>query len=47
MLLKTDARFEEKPICSFKNDNSDVNFDPSSQKSKKFALTLVPFVQSV
>ena len=47
MLLKTDARFKEKPICSFKNNNNEVNFDPGSQKSKTFALRLVPFVQSV
>ena len=38
MILKSDAKFEEKPICCFKNDKNLVNFDPSTQKSKKFAL---------
>ena len=37
MILKIDAKFEEKPIC-FKNDKNLVNFDPSTQKSPKFAL---------
>ena len=38
MTLKIDAKFEEKPICCFKNDKNLVNFDPSTQKSPKFAL---------
>ena len=38
MILKSDAKFEEKPICCFKNDKNLVNFDPSTQKSKTFAL---------
>ena len=38
MILKNDAKFEEKPICCFKNDKNLVNFDPSPQKSQKFAL---------
>ena len=38
MILKSDAKFEEKPICSFKNDKSWVNFDPSTQQSQIFAL---------
>ena len=38
MILKNDAKFEEKPICRFKNDKNLVNFDPSTQKSQKFAL---------
>ena len=38
MILKSDAKFEEKPIRCFKNDKNLVNFDPSTQKSKKFAL---------
>ena len=37
MILKSDAKFEEKPICYFKNDKTLVNFDPSTQKSQKFA----------
>ena len=47
MILKIDAKFEEKPICSFKNDKNLVNFDPTTQKSQEFALSLVPFVQSI
>ena len=38
MILKSDAKFEEKPICCFKNDKNLVNFDLSTQKSPKFAL---------
>ena len=38
MILKSDAKFEEKPICCFKNDKNLVNFDPSTQKSQKFTL---------
>ena len=47
MILKIDAKFEEKPICCFKIDKNLVNFDPSTQKSPKFVLWLVPFVQSI
>ena len=47
MPLKIDAKFEEKLICCFKNDKNLVNFDPSTQKSQKFALSLVPIVQSI
>ena len=35
---KYEAKFEEKLICCFKNDKNLVNFDPSTRKSKKFAL---------
>ena len=38
MILKRDAKFEEKSICCFKNDNNLVNFDPTTEKSQKFAL---------
>ena len=38
MILKSDARFEKKLICYFKNDKNLLNFDPSTQKSQKFAL---------
>ena len=31
-------KFEGKLICCFKNDKNLVNFDPSTQKSPKFAL---------
>ena len=46
MILKSDAKFEEQLICYFKNDKNLVNFDPSTQKSKKSTLWLIPFVQS-
>ena len=36
--LKNDAKFEETPICCFKNDNNLVNFHPRTQKSQKFAI---------
>ena len=36
--LKSDAKFEEKVFCCFKNDKNLVNFDPSTRKSQKFAL---------
>ena len=38
MTLKSDAKFEEKPICCLKNDKNLVNFNPRTQKSQKFAL---------
>ena len=47
MTLKIDVKFEEKLICCFKNDKNLVNFDPSTQKSQKFALSLVSIVQSI
>ena len=31
MMLKSDAKFEEKPICCFKNDKNFVNFNLSTQ----------------
>ena len=40
MTLKIDATFEEKLICSFKNDKNLVKFDPNKQKSQKFAISL-------
>ena len=45
--LKIDAKFEEKLICCFKNDKNLLNFDPHTQKSQKFALSLVPIVRSI
>ena len=39
LILKTDAKFEQKLICCFKIDKNLVNFDPGTQKSPKFALT--------
>ena len=38
MTLKSDAKFEEKPICCFKNDTNLMKYDPGTQKSPKFAL---------
>ena len=42
-----EAKFEEKLICCFKNDKNLVNFELSTQKSQKFALSLVPIVQRI
>ena len=36
--MKSDAKFEEKPICCSKNDRNLVNFDMSTKKLKAFAL---------
>ena len=33
MILKSDAKFEEKRICCLKNNKNLVNFGPSTQKS--------------
>ena len=39
MTMKNDARFEKELTCQFKIDMKNLtNFDPSAQKSKKFAL---------
>ena len=37
MTLKSDAKFEEKPIC-FENDKNLVNFDPITQVLKLCTL---------
>ena len=34
MTLKSDAKFEEKLICCFKNDTNLVNFDLSTRNSQ-------------
>ena len=47
MILKSGAKFEEKLIFCYKTDKNLVNFDPSTKKSKKSALCLVPFVQNI
>ena len=47
MTLKTDAKFEEKLICCFKNDKNMVKFDPSTRRSPKLALSFAPIVQSI
>ena len=36
MTLKSDAKFEEKLICYFKNDKNLVNFDLSTRNSQNF-----------
>ena len=38
MTLKRDAKFEENLICCFKNDKNLLNFDLSTQKSRKYAF---------
>ena len=36
--MKNDTKFEEQLTCHFKNDmKKKTNFDPSTQKYKKFA----------
>ena len=47
MTLKSGAKFEEKQICCFKKDKNLVNFDPSTQKSQRFAFRLITFMQSI
>ena len=47
MKLKSDAKFEEKLICYFTNDKNLVKFDPSTEKSQKFAISFVPVVESI
>ena len=39
MTMKNDAKVEKELTCQFKIDmNNFLNFDPSTQKPKKFAL---------
>ena len=33
MIVKIDAKIEQKPICCLKIDKNLVNFDPGTQKS--------------
>ena len=47
MTLKSDVEFKEKLICCFKNDKNLVNFYLSTEKSQKFVLWLLPFMQSI
>ena len=47
MILQTDAKFEEKLICCFRNDKNLMKFDLSTQNSPKFALSFVPIVQII
>ena len=41
--LKSDAKFEEKPICCFRNDKNLFNFDLSYQVSK-ICFLIGPFL---
>ena len=36
--MKSDVKFEQKPICCFKNNKNLMDFDPSTQKSQKSAI---------
>ena len=48
MTMKNDAKFEEELTCQFKIDMRNLtNFDLSTQKSQKFALSWAPFEQSI
>ena len=39
MTMKNDTKFEEELTCRFKTDMRNLtDFDPSTQKSQKFAL---------
>ena len=39
MTIKNNSKFEEKSTCQFKIDMRNLmNFDPSTQKSQKWAL---------
>ena len=46
--MKNDAKIEEELTCWFKIDLRNLtNFDPSNQKSQKFALQWDSFDQSM
>ena len=48
MTMKNDAKFEIELTCHFKTDMRNLtNFDPNTQKSKKFALSWTDFDQSI
>ena len=48
MTMKNDAKFEEELTCCFKIYMRNLtNFDPSTQKSKKFALYGAPLEKTV
>ena len=42
MILKSDVKFEQKPICFFEKDNNLVNFDLSTQVSN-ICTVICPF----
>ena len=41
MTLKSDAKFEEKMICCFKNNKNLLNFDLSTRNSQNFHFNWV------
>ena len=48
MTMKNDAKFEIELTCHFKIDMRNLtNFDPSTQKSQKFARYWADFDQSI
>ena len=48
MIMKNDPKFEQECTCQFKIDMRNLtNFDPSTQKSQKFALEWPAFDQSI
>ena len=48
MTIKNDAKFEEELTCLFKIHMRNLrNFDPSIQKSQKFAFEWAAFDQSI
>ena len=48
MAMKNDVKLEEELTCQFKTDMRDLSsFNPSTQKSQKFALRWAAFDQSI
>ena len=47
MTLKIDAKFGEKLILFFKNDNNLMKFDPSTRRSPKLALSFAPILHII
>ena len=46
--MKNYAKYDEELTCRFKIDKRNLrNFDPSTQKPKKFSLEWAPFDQSI
>ena len=48
MTMKNDTKFEEESTCQFKIDMRNLmNFEPSTRKSKIFALLWGDFYQTI
>ena len=48
MTMKNDAKSEKELICQFKTDMRNLtDFDQSTQKSLKFALSWAAFYQNI